>query len=228
MRNYEVRSDGNYSHLNEAGNIRNTIECVERVFKMSGLNGEILVVDDNSQDGTSEIVNELRREWKNLAILVRYQDPGLSPSIIDGFSMASSDIIIIIDADMQHPPEKIPELYEKIRRGYQIVIGSRYMKGGGIQGWGVVRCIISRVATFLARLFFPTITDPVSGFFAVSHSVITNVPLRSRGYKILIEILGKGDYIRVVEVPYIFQKRKIGASKLKQQTIKEFPGSLPI
>lgn len=212
--------------LNEAEIIRDTIDYVEGVFKKSGLNGEILVVDDNSRDGTPGIVNELQREWKNLSILVRHQNPGLSPSTVDGFVVAASDIMVVMDADLQHPPEKIPELFEKIKQGYDIAIGSRYMEGGGIQGWGIDRQIISRGATFLARLFFPAITDPVSGFFAVRRLVITHAPLKPKGYKILVEILSKGNYTRVAEVPYIFQKRKLGTSKLKQQTIKDYLGQL--
>ena len=210
--------------LNEADTIGKTITLVDTVLKNESLNGQILVVDDNSRDSTISIVNEMMMTHPNVSILVRQKDHGLSQSIVDGFREAgmNSDIFIVMDADGQHPVEKIFELYWKMKEGNDIVIGSRYIEGGEIKHWSFMRKVISRGATFIARLFFPHITDPVSGFFAVRREVVLDAPLKPKGYKILLEILGKGYWRKVVEIPFSFGARERGESKLKQQTIIEY------
>jgi dolichol-phosphate mannosyltransferase len=114
----------------------------------------------------------------------------------------------------------------EIRAGNDLVIGSRYMEGGGIKKWPLKRRIISMGATFLGRLLFPEIRDPVSGFFAVKKGVVEHAPLRPRGYKILLEVLGKGSWGKEKEIPFEFVDRAIGSSKLKGQTIIEYAGQV--
>jgi dolichol-phosphate mannosyltransferase len=206
----------------EEANIRTIVTEVNTVFQRSGLNGEIMVVDDNSPDNTIAIVNEMKGMFPNLSLLVRTSDPGLSQSVADGFLHACSDIFIVIDADLSHPPTLIPKMYEEIRAGCDIVIGSRYMEGGGIKKWPLKRRIISIGATFLGRLLFPDVSDPVSGFFAVRKSVVAGAPLKPRGYKILLEVLGKGTWENDKEIPFEFSDREIGASKLKIKMIIEY------
>jgi dolichol-phosphate mannosyltransferase len=208
--------------FNEEANIRNIITEVDAVFKQNNLKGEILVVDDNSPDGTILTVNEINKKMANVNIIVRLGDHGLSQSVAEGFIHASSDILVVIDADLSHPPALIPVMYSEIMDGNDIVIGSRYMEGGGIRKWPIKRRIISLGATFLGRLLFPDITDPVSGFFAVRKSVIVNAPLKPRGYKILLEVLGKGIWKKDKEIPFEFVDREIGSSKLKLKTIIEY------
>jgi dolichol-phosphate mannosyltransferase len=208
--------------FNEEANIRNIVMAVDAVFHENSLHGQILVVDDNSSDGTISIVHELKRQKENVEILVREQDHGLSQSVADGFSHASSDVFIVIDADFSHPPVLIPKMYEEIRKGYDVVIGSRYMEGGGIGKWPLKRRVISLGATFLGRLLFPDITDPVSGFFAIRKGVVDKAQLKPRGYKILLEVLGKGTWEKDKEIPFEFVDREIGSSKLKLITIVEY------
>ncbi len=208
--------------FNEESNIRNIVMAVDAVFHENSLHGQILVVDDNSSDATISIVQELKRQKENVDILVRDHDHGLSLSVADGFSHASSDIFIVIDADFSHPPVLIPRMYDEIRKGNDIVIGSRYMEGGGIKKWPLKRRLISIGATFLGRLLFPDITDPVSGFFAVRKEVVGKAPLKPRGYKILLEVLGKGIWEKDKEIPFEFVDREIGSSKLKVKTIIEY------
>jgi dolichol-phosphate mannosyltransferase len=208
--------------LNEESTIVSTIQNVQDVFKKENLNAEILIVDDNSTDNTISLINELGFKQGNLNLIIRQRDHGLSQSIVEGFEKAASNIYIIMDADGQHPAEKIPVLYQKIKEGNDIVIGSRYKAGGEIKNWSNERKVISRGATFLARLFFPNITDPVSGFFAVRRDVVLNAPLKPQGYKILLEILGKGYWKNVEEIPFTFGARESGASKLKEKTIVEY------
>ena len=208
--------------FNEEANIRNIVMSVEAVFHENSLNGQILIVDDNSSDNTISFVHELKRTRSNVDILVREQDHGLSQSVADGFSHASSDVIIVIDADFSHPPVLIPRMYDEIRKGNDIVIGSRYMEGGGIRKWPLKRRVISIGATFLGRFLFPDITDPVSGFFAIRKMVVDKAPLKPRGYKILLEVLGKGTWEKDKEIPFEFVDREAGSSKLKIKTIIEY------
>ena len=206
----------------EEANIRNIITEVDTVFRNNALNGEILVVDDNSPDNTIAIVNELKKIQPNLSLLVRTSDHGLSQSVADGFLHASSDVFFVIDADMSHPPALIPKMYEEIQAGNDVVIGSRYMEGGGIKKWPLKRRVISKGATFLGRLLLPDVTDPVSGFFAIRKSVVVGAELKPRGYKILLEVLGKGTWEKEKEIPFEFSDREVGASKLKIKTIIEY------
>jgi dolichol-phosphate mannosyltransferase len=127
-----------------------------------------------------------------------------------------------MDADLSHPPELIPRFRSEILKGADLVIGSRYMGGGGIEDWPLGRRIISRGATFLGRILFPEITDPVSGFFALKREVVAGAPLRPRGYKILMEVLGKGSWQKAVEIPFTFRDRKAGSSKLRSRTILDY------
>jgi dolichol-phosphate mannosyltransferase len=208
--------------FNEESNIERIISEVDLVFIQSKINGEILIVDDNSSDGTIKIVNTLKNTKANLNLLVRKKNHGLSQSVADGFSHALSDFFIVIDADLSHPPVLIPTMYYQVRAGHDIVIGSRYMNGGGIKEWPIKRRVISLGATFLGRALFPTVSDPVSGFFALRKAVVEQAPLKPRGYKILLEVLGKGSWEKCKEIPFEFVDREIGASKLKLTTIIEY------
>jgi dolichol-phosphate mannosyltransferase len=206
----------------EEANIRKIVSEVDAILSKSSLNGEILVVDDNSPDDTIGIVNELKKTKNNLNIVVRERDHGLSQSVVDGFRQAQSDIFLVMDADLSHPPALIPTMLAEIRAGNDLVIGSRYMEGGGIKKWPLKRRIISLGATFLGRLLFPEIRDPVSGFFMVKKSVVEHAPLKPKGYKILLEVLGKGNWKKVKEIPFEFVDRATGSSKLQGQTIIEY------
>jgi len=207
---------------NEKENIRDTIIEINNIMELANINGQILVVDDNSPDGTADIVKELAGEIKNVDICVRYFDRGLSQSVVSGIKESNTVIVLVTDADRSHAIGLIPTMYHKIIEGNDIVIGSRYMKGGGIKQWSLKRRIISIGATFLGRLILPDVTDPVSGFFAMKKKVIEGVELKPSGYKILLEILGKGIWDKFVEIPYEFTDRKMGKSKLKPKIIIEY------
>ena len=210
----------------EESNIGAIIDSVDEVFSRNAINGEILIVDDNSPDHTIKLVRELQKTKPHLSLVVRTQDPGLSLSVVEGFRTARADILLVMDADLSHPPPLIPVMLAGIRDGNDLVIGSRYMEGGGIKKWPFKRRIISMGATFLGRLLFPEIHDPVSGFFAVKRSVVEHAPLRPRGYKILLEVLGKGTWQKVKEIPFEFVDRATGSSKLGGRTIIEYAGQV--
>jgi dolichol-phosphate mannosyltransferase len=127
---------------------------------------EIVIMDDNSGDGTEELVKSLSGQFP-VKIIVRRDKKGLASAVVDGFGYAESDIIVVMDADLQHPPEVVPSLIEAIYKGADIAIGSRYIKGGGCEGWSAIRRVMSKGAAVSSPLFRPStrkIKDPMSGF----------------------------------------------------------------
>ena len=206
----------------EGENIGAILRAVHDVLAGAGIRGEILVVDDSSPDDTIPVVRALQPAIPELRLVVRTADPGLSQSVVEGFGLARAPVLLVMDADFSHPPGLVPRFLEAVNGGADIVIGSRYMKGGGIEDWPLGRRVISSGATFLGRILFPEITDPVSGFFALRKEVVAGAPLRPRGYKILMEVLGKGSWGRAVEIPFVFHDRKAGASKLRPGTILDY------
>jgi len=205
---------------NEADNIGELIKRVESSLK--GNVFEIIVVDDSSPDGTAEIAEELGRAYGNIKVIRRPSKMGLASAILDGMKVAKYDSIVVMDADLQHPPELLPRLFEKAREGYDVVIASRYTKGGGVKGWKFWRRLVSKGATVLAHALLPKtrkVKDPVSGFFLFKRGVMEGIELKPIGYKLLLELLVKGKYSKVAEVPYVFKARKRGKSKLSTKEI---------
>ena len=174
---------------------------------------ELIVVDDNSPDGTGELAEVLARD-KPIKVVHREGKLGLASAVIDGFGHAEGDILGVIDADLQHPPEHIPELFQAMD-GADIAIASRYVDGGGMEGWTFIREFISRGARYAPQFLFAkirTVKDPLSGFFLFRRETIEDVELNPVGYKILLEILVKGNHNQVAEVPYVFKGRERGTS----------------
>jgi len=196
----------------------NIAPLVQRIGQaLEGVDYEVVFVDDNSRDGTEEEVNQLSAQFP-VRIIVRTDKRGLASAVVDGFSHADGRAVGVMDADLQHPPEVLPSLLSALERGADTAIGSRYVKGGGCEGWGLVRRIISKGAGFLAHLFLPStrgIADPMSGFFMLRPEVVSGADLRPTGYKILLEILVAGNAQRVAEVPFVFVTRTMGESKLR-------------
>ncbi len=187
---------------------------VDRIHNcLAGFDYELVVVDDNSPDGTGALAEELARQ-KPIKVIHRKGKLGLASAVIEGFQQASGDIIGVIDADLQHPPEHIPEMFKAMGKA-DIVIASRYVKGGGTEGWTFMREFISRGARLIPHFLFAKIRyikDPLSGFFLFRKKVIAGATLNPVGYKILLEILIKGNHADVVEVPYVFKGREMGVS----------------
>ena len=183
---------------------------------LTGYEYEVIIVDDNSPDGTGQLADELSKEYP-IKVVHRAGKEGLASAVVEGYKLAEGQILGVLDADLQHPPEKISFLLKEIMNGKDIAIASRYIKDGGIEKWSFKRKIISRGSLLSAQLIFPKvrpIQDPLSGFFLIKRSVISGVRLNPVGYKILLEILVRGRYDNVVEVPYVFQDRKAGKSNL--------------
>ena len=200
--------------FNERDNILPLLERISSVLKNHKY--EVLFVDDNSSDGTAKLINELSSEHK-ARVVVRKNKRGLATAITDGFGWVESDTILVMDADLQHPPELIPLLLKAISGGADIAVASRYVKGGGTEGWGIIRKIISFGAIKLAHIFLPDsrrVKDPMSGFFVFKQQAIKSANLSPIGYKILLEILVVGNARKAIEVPFKFELRQKGKSKL--------------
>ncbi len=198
---------------NEGNNIISLLKKLDESFKKNNIISEIIVVDDSSPDGTGKMCKGLSRKNKNIIVIQRPGKLGLSSAVIDGFHKSKGDVIGVMDADFSHPVEIIAKMFAEIKRGADLVVGSRYVTGGDIRGWPMKRKITSWGATTLAR-FFTNLNDPVSGLFMFRRSVIENVELSPIGYKIGLEVIVKGKYKKAVEVPYVFVNRKIGKTKL--------------
>jgi dolichol-phosphate mannosyltransferase len=178
---------------------------------LSGIDAELVVLDDSSPDGTADTADRIAPGYCRA---VRRTGPrGLSHAVIEGFSRAKGDVFVVMDADGQHPPEALPALLKPLLDGSaDLAIGSRYVPGGGCEGWSWRRRTASRFGCWLARKVTP-VRDATSGFFACRRSVVEGVTFDPRGWKIGLEVMVKGRWSKIVEVPYVFRARRAGASK---------------
>ncbi|HEV7179511.1 MAG TPA: polyprenol monophosphomannose synthase [Candidatus Baltobacteraceae bacterium] len=205
---------------NEAGGIERLLRGLDEIFKANGLDGEIIVVDDNSPDGTGAIVDRLSGELPVRA-LHRPGKLGLSSGVIDGWKLArpESRALGAMDADFSHDIAIVPRMVDALSSGlYGLAIGSRYVKGGGITNWPARRIITSKVACWLARPL-TNVKDITSGYFLVKREALDGVALDPIGFKIGLEVVAKARYGRAIEIPYVFTDRIVGESKLNQKEI---------
>ncbi len=207
---------------NEAAVIEETLRRACRALEASSEPFELIVVDDSSTDGTAELAESLARQ-SPVRVLRRPGRLGLATAVVDGWKLARGDLLAVMDADLQHPPEVLGELVRALRApgtapGTDVAVASRYMSGGGTSDWSLARRFASKSATHLAASVLPwtlrNVTDPMSGMFAVRAAALDGVRLDPTGYKILLEVLAKARYRALVEVPYVFDRRGAGSSKL--------------
>jgi len=202
--------------LNEAGNIPVLVGRIHRALASVPVNYEILVVDDNSQDGTADAARGEAEVDPRVRVFVRKGERGLAGAVIHGWKHTDADLLGVIDADLQHPPEVLPELIAPLLNGTDIAVASRYVNGNGASEWNKARLMISRAGTFVTTFLQRKdvqIKDPLSGFFVVRRECIDEIELQPEGFKILLEILVKGRIRRAVEVPFHFGNRHSGKSK---------------
>lgn len=207
---------------NEKDNIPILLDKIHKSFQ--GVEYEAIIVDDNSPDGTAKYVNNLSYQYP-VRCIVRKNERGLASAVVEGFKNAKGDIFIVMDADLQHPPEKIPSLIDEINKGADIVIANRYTGKDGLEEFSIIRKIISKGANYPAKILFrklSEINDVQSGFFSLRKDVVKGIELKPVGYKILLEILVLGNYKNIKEVGYKFGKRESGDTKLGPKIIFEY------
>lgn len=202
----------------EKDNIEPLVERIHRV--LNDYPFDILIIDDNSPDGTAEEVRRLATAYP-VNVVVRTDKRGLASAVVDGFALAKGQLLAVMDADLQHPPETIRPLLDAAVSGVDLVIASRYIKGGSVGNWSALRRFISAGAGWMAHLLLPgtrAVKDPMSGCFLFHRSILEGVSLSPVGYKILLEILCLGRYATTSEVAYRFENRRAGQTKLSLLT----------
>jgi dolichol-phosphate mannosyltransferase len=191
-------------------------------YRTGGVEGDLIIVDDNSPDGTGAVADDLATRYP-IKVVHRAGKLGLGTAVVEGFGASDAEIVGVIDADLSHPPALVPRMLQAMREtGADFVIGSRYIPGGGTGDWGLGRRLMSRFACQLARGLTP-VRDVTSGFFMVRRDRAKGVSISAGGFKICLELLIRSAPKLVVEVPYVFQTRTAGESKMN---LKEALGYL--
>lgn len=209
----------------ECGNLKTLCDSVFEALEKKNFRPqevEMIIVDDNSRDGSVEVVEALRRSGMNVRIIVRTKERGLSSAVIHGINEANGNKVVVMDADLQHPPEAVSELFSALNsKEVEFVCGTRYGYGSGVdENWPIHRRLISWGARLLARPLTP-LSDPMSGFFGVQKSVFQRChsSVNPIGYKIALEIFVKCKVKKFSEVPFSFGTRVVGESKLTGKVI---------
>ena len=203
----------------ERDNIQKIVRILSEVLdEFMPKNYELIVVDDDSPDGTWEVAQSLMDEYPQLQVMRRQQEKGLSSAVIRGWQAARGNVLGVIDGDLQHPPEVLTQLLRGIQQGADLAVASRNVEGGGVSSWSIARRFLSRGAQVLGLIILPgvlgRVSDPMSGYFMVRRSALSGVTLNPVGYKILLEVVGRGRVRSITEVGYVFCERKEGESKV--------------
>jgi len=218
--------------FNESQNILKILKSIGENLPKNIIT-QAIVVDDSSPDGTGTIVEDYLKNLKKVAtysidVIHRKTKSGLSSAILNGIQHAKGDTIVVMDSDFSHPPNMIPKMLDTLKK-YQcdIVVASRYVRGGLIRNWSLKRKIMSKFATIIAKKGLRIDTaDPMSGFFAFKRTIIKGLKFDAIGYKMLLEILVKTKGATVKEIPYTFTDRKFGSSKVTASTAFDYAKSV--
>ena len=179
---------------------------------------ELILVDDNSPDETWKVGLALAERYPQLIVMRRMTEKGLSSAVIRGWQAACGHVLGVIDADLQHPPEILLELLSAVQQGADLAVASRHVEGGGVSEWSFMRRTLSRGAQIIGLIMLPAVvgrvSDPMSGYFLVRRDAIAGPVLNPKGYKILLEVLGRGSVKDIAEIGYVFQERSEGKSKV--------------
>jgi dolichol-phosphate mannosyltransferase len=203
----------------ERDNIKNVVSVLTELLD-SSIPGdyELIIVDDDSPDGTWKVAQSLIPQYPQLRVMRRQGERGLSSAVIRGWQVAGGQVLGVIDGDLQHPPHVLLQLLRAIQEGADLAVASRHVDGGGVSSWSFIRRFLSRGAQILGLIFLPgvlgRVSDPMSGYFLVKRNSIIGETLNPVGYKILLEVLGRGDIQEISEVGYVFNERVEGESKV--------------
>ncbi|HEY1766276.1 MAG TPA: polyprenol monophosphomannose synthase [Terracidiphilus sp.] len=202
--------------LCEAGNIGRLLGQIKTVLDEQRVRYEVLVVDDDSRDGTADVVGAVAENDPRVRLIVRKGERGLAGAVLDGWRHSDADVLGVIDADFQHPPELLPQLFAAIAEGRDLAIGSRYTPGGELGGWNPFRKLLSAAAvwaTWPLQRRRVRAKDPMSGYFMVRRASVQQIDFQRTGFKLLLEILVRARLKSVKEIPFAFGRRYRGASK---------------
>ncbi len=209
-------------------NERQNVPILMERFEKLSLNWdlEVLIVDDNSPDGTSDVARTLAKTRPWLRVIQRMHDKGLSQAVMEGFSAASGDVLVVMDADLQHDEQVLSSFISAFESGAELVVGSRKAAGGGVENWSIIRKFVSSVATKMAEIVLKkNVSDPMSGFFAIHRKLYKNTAekINPRGFKILLEFLVHAPAAtQISEIGYVFKGRQHGESKLTSDVMIDY------
>lgn len=207
---------------NEQGNVENLVEKIGKA--LYGLDYEIVFIDD-STDKTPAVIKKVMETNPHVRMEHRTNEKGLATAVIRGFQIAEGDYLAVMDADLQHPPEILRPMFAAVESGADFCIPSRFIKGGSDGGLNLYRKLVSGVARYIGKILLPClrkISDPTSGLFMFRKESIKNADLRPIGWKIMVEVLAMSDYKSVIEIPYSFQQRTAGESKLSSKVTMQY------
>ncbi|MEB3249201.1 MAG: glycosyltransferase [Merismopediaceae bacterium] len=212
---------------NESGNITDIIQVLTQLLEPVLKNQyELIVVDDNSPDYTWKMAADLMADYPQLQVMRRVEEKGLSTAVVRGWQGARGEILGVIDADLQHPPEILLQLLAEMQQGADLALASRHVEGGGVSEWSLIRRFLSRGAQMLGLLILPEVisrlSDPMSGYFMVKRKAIAGKTLSPVGYKILVEVAARGNIRWIAEVGYVFRERQTGESKVTWKQYGEY------
>jgi dolichol-phosphate mannosyltransferase len=203
---------------NERDRLAELTDALFAAAAADGIDLELVIVDDNSPDGTGRLADELAAT-RRMRVLHRAGKLGLGSAVAAGFAVASADVVGVIDGDFSHPPALVPRLFAAFRAtGADLVVASRYIPGGSAPTWTWKRLLLSRLACLLARPLSP-VRDVVSGFFLIRRSIVEQVQIKAGGFKICLELIVRGWPTDIVEVPYRFDNRELGQSKMNRREL---------
>ena len=211
----------------EAANINKIVSILSSLLDEDFLgNYELIIVDDNSPDGTWEIAQSLMPEYPQLRVMRREHERGLSSAVIRGWQVARGHVLGVIDGDLQHPPHVLLQMLHAVEEGADLAVASRHVEGGGVSSWSFARRLLSRGAQVLGLIILPgvlgRVSDPMSGYFMIRRSAIVGATLNPVGYKILLEVIGRGNLDQIAEVGYVFCERQEGESKVTWKQYTEY------
>ncbi|MGD0176507.1 MAG: polyprenol monophosphomannose synthase [Candidatus Bathyarchaeia archaeon] len=208
------------STYNERENLSRMVPVIERILKQNKMRGEIVVVDDNSPDGTSDLVKQLGRKYGNVRLLWRPSKMGPGSAHADGYRFAKGSIIVGMDTDFSHSPYDIPRFVAKVNEGHDLVVGSRYIRGGQyeVRSFQTLRkSIASRLGNILIFLLSGVpVHDFTTALRAIRREVVNDVRTESKGNSFFMEFIVRAHWkgYRMTEIPIVFRDRVVGQSKL--------------